>query len=194
MSRAPHAAALAEPDPLLTRIRAGDREAAAAFVLQNQALIRRRYRHKVGSALRRLIDSEDLVATLSRRLDAYILSGRLQAVTLDQLWALIHRIVENSVSDKGRLLQRLRRAEAEDISLATAIGDRIECQAEAGEDGQLWALLESVHAPVDREIVSLWLADVPLKVIAQQLGMTEENARKRWQRIRKALRERLTAA
>src|SRR5688572_28295557 len=76
------------PDSQLGRIRGGDREAAAEFVRLNEALLRRRYRHKLGSALRRIVDSEDLVSTVSRRLDAYVLSGRVRAVTLQQLWAL----------------------------------------------------------------------------------------------------------
>jgi RNA polymerase sigma factor (sigma-70 family) len=180
------------PDSLLDRIRGGDREAAAEFVRLNEALLRRRYRHKLGSALRRLVDSEDLVSTVSRRLDAYVLSGRVRAVTLQQLWALIQRIIENTLADKARLLARLRRAEAEDAQLAAAIAARVEPRADL--HAGLEQLLELVDNPLDREVVHLWLSGLQLKLIAEQLGMTEENARKRWQRIKTRLRERLSAA
>src|SRR5947209_7736671 len=96
--------AVMDPDELLMiRIRSGDRTAAAEFIRENEPLIRRRFRHKLGAALRRVMDSEDLFSTLARRLDAYVVAGRLTGATQDQLWAVVLRIVENSMVDKLRV-------------------------------------------------------------------------------------------
>jgi len=183
-------------DALVARIQNGDRSAAAEFVRANESLLRRRYRSKVGSALRRITDSEDLVSTLSRRLDAYVLSGKLRVVTPEQLWALMHTIMQRSLADKGRLLQRLRRAEAEDRELARAVGEWVEHDRDVAPEPErsVEGMLELLDDPIDREITALWLHDVQLKMIAEQLGMSEEGVRKRWQRIRTSLRLRLAAA
>src|SRR3954470_23531408 len=93
-------------EELLGRIRGGDREAIAEFIRGHEPLIRRRFRHKLGAALRRVVDSEELVSTLSRRLDAYMATGHLTATTQPQLWALVMKVAERSVFDKLRELQR----------------------------------------------------------------------------------------
>jgi DNA-directed RNA polymerase specialized sigma24 family protein len=178
---------------VLQRIRAGDREAAAEFLMRNEALLRRRYRNKVGSSLRRIMDSEDLVATLSRRLDAYVASGRVQALTIDQFWTLIHRMVEHLVSDKARVLKRLKRAEADDRALAEALARRLETGPGTAGDEPL-SVLPLIEDATDREIVRLWLGEIRLDLIGERLGLSAANVRKRWQRIRTALRSRLEGA
>jgi DNA-directed RNA polymerase specialized sigma24 family protein len=177
-------------DGLLARIRAGEREAAAEFVRRHEALLRRRYRHKVGTALRRLVDSEDMVSTLSRRLDAYMASGKLQEVTLEQLWSLIYRIVEHALADKGRLARRLQIVEGEDRPFAAALETRLEGSAAEGELGRI---IGTIDDPVDREILQMWLAGAQHKVIAANLGISHVAVRKRWQRTKTALREQLEA-
>jgi DNA-directed RNA polymerase specialized sigma24 family protein len=178
-------------DELLARIRAGERAAAAEFVRRHERQLRRRYRHKVGTSMRRLLDSDDIVATLSRRLDAYIASGKLHQVTLEQLWSLVSRIVNHALADQGRLARRLRNVEIEDRWLATAVAARLDG---SGDDLNLEELIGSLQSPVDREIVVLWLGGNKLKDIAEELGLTESGVRKRWERTRAELREKLLSA
>jgi DNA-directed RNA polymerase specialized sigma24 family protein len=181
---------------LLARIRVGDRRAAAEFLEMNEPLIRRRFRHKLGAALRRLVDSEELLSTLRRRLDAYVAAGRLAAATPQELWALVQRIGEHSVADKLRVLRRLRDAEREDGPVASALYERLE-----DSDGNaprfernVEDILGLITSEVDREIVRLWMCGLEHRVIAHDLGMTTEAVRKRWQRVKIELRSRLAPA
>lgn len=188
--------AQAQDDELLARIRAGDRVAAAQFLAANEPLIRRRFRHKLGAAVRRLVDSEELLSTLRRRLDAYVATGRLEAATLAELWSLVFRIGEHSVADKLRVLKRLREAEREDGPVALALQQRLDNGYESGpafEQG-VERVLEQLASDVDREIVRLWMCGLELQAIARELGLTPDATRKRWQRIKLDLRGRLGAA
>src|ERR1051325_8138362 len=64
---------------LLERMKRGDRVAAAEFIADNASRIRRRFRGKLGPDVRRLFDSQDLVSTVSRRLDTIIMRHSLAA-------------------------------------------------------------------------------------------------------------------
>jgi hypothetical protein len=77
-------AAAPDFDALLARMRAGDRDAAAAFVTRYGTRIRRRLRGKMSPSIRRLFDSQELMSTVARRLDAFVRSGRLAAVSEGQ--------------------------------------------------------------------------------------------------------------
>jgi len=179
-------------DVLLARMRAGDRQAGASFIGAYGERIRRRYRHKMGRAVRRLFDSQDLLATIGRRLDSFIQSGRLSAASEGELWAFVFRTADNVIIDRNRLASRLKEADFEDRRLAEVLESRLGrgLQQESGE----WAyeidrVLMAVPAGTDREMVSLWLAGNRHAVIAEHLGMTEAAVRKRWERLRETIRE-----
>src|SRR5437870_646655 len=55
-------------DPL-EMVRRGDRASIARFVLSNGPLIRMRLRDRLGGKVRRVFDSDDLIATVARRMD-----------------------------------------------------------------------------------------------------------------------------
>lgn len=188
--------AQAVEDRLLERMRGGDREAAAEFLTANEPLLRRRFRHKLGAAVRRLVDSEELLSTMRRRLDAYVATGRLAAATQGELWALILRIGEHSVADKLRVLRRLQNAEREDGPIASALQERLSGSGESGVEFErsVEEILELIGGEVDREIARLWVCGLELRAIADELGLTPEAVRKRWQRTKLALRQRLGAA
>jgi DNA-directed RNA polymerase specialized sigma24 family protein len=186
-----------DPDEvLIERIRTGDRTAAVEFIQGLEPLLRRRFRHKLSAALRRVTDSEEMVWTLARRLDAYVLSGRLSEATLDQLRAVVMKIAENSLVDKLRVLRRLQEAEREDGPVAAALHRRL---SESGVDAaqferRVEEILGLLASDVDREIARLWMFGVEHEVIASDLGLSAEAVRKRWQRIKHDLRTRLGAA
>ncbi|MBX3356961.1 MAG: hypothetical protein KF745_00890 [Phycisphaeraceae bacterium] len=178
---------------LLRRMRLGDREAAAAFMGRHAVLIRTRYRHKLGRAMRRLFDSQELLSTVSRRLDLYVRSGRLEAATEAQLWALVFRIADNSLADKVRIFRRLRDTEGEDSEFARGLADRIKQhdRSPEGSEEEIDRLLRSLASATDREILSQWLGGSSLAEIADSMGLSPEAARKRWQRIRELLKAQL---
>lgn len=178
-------------DQLLERIRAGDRVAAARFMEEHADLLRRRFRQRLGPSMRRLFDSQDLFSTVLRRVDRAVAEGQVRAESQDQLMAYVHAIAQNSLVDRIKLVRRLQRSDAADLAVSQELLTRIE-QAE----GDAWPDVlsrahEALETPLDREILALWLQDVPLSGIATIVQMEPAATRKRWQRIRERLKEHL---
>ncbi len=181
-------------ESLLERMRAGDREAGAEFMAQYGPRLRRRICGKLSAPVRRIFDSQDLLSTVARRLDAFVRSGRLAATSEDQLWSLVFRIADHALADKARVSQRLRRAEGEDGPFARALLERMDREAAPGapaaeiELARVFTLLDD---SVDRTILSLWLADSPHVVTAEAVGLSAGAVRQRWGVIRARLRRAL---
>jgi DNA-directed RNA polymerase specialized sigma24 family protein len=183
-------------DQLLTRMRAGDRQAAALFLSGYGDLIRRRVRGKLGASVRRMFDSLDILSTVGRRFDRYVRDGKLQAVDEPQLWSLLFRMAEAAVVDKVRAVKRLQLAEGEDGPIARELLARIDSAERGGASGADIVLEKALGAlpfDDDRSILTLWLADWPLFRIAEALGTTPAAVRQRWRAIRELLREKLDA-
>ncbi|MBL0927610.1 MAG: sigma-70 family RNA polymerase sigma factor [Phycisphaerales bacterium] len=172
-------------------MRSGDRDAAAAFLVRFGDRIRSRVRAKLSGRVRRLFDSQDILSTVARRLDRFVLSGQLTAANEPELWALVFRLAEHAVVDKARLLRRLERVEGEDSVFASELRSRLDDEASEEGDGLVAAALESTTDPTDRTILSLWLNDLPHAEIGRSVGLSAEAVRWRWHRIRARLQDRL---
>lgn len=172
---------------LLARLRAGDREAAATFIQQYGPMVRRRVRGKLGAAMRRLFDSQDILSTVSRRLDRYVHSGRVRAVTEAELWKLVFRMVDAALIDKVRLVKRLQRTERDDSEFAGILLQRLE-RAEGSDREGMELELDRVFAalpdPIDRQILSLWLRGHKHTMIAPLVNLSHDATRQRWRAIR----------
>lgn len=180
---------------LLRRMQDGDRDAVGAFITQYGARIRRRIRGKLGPAMRRIFDSQEILSTVGRRLDLYIRSGRLDATTEQQLWALVFRMANNAVIDKSRVFRRLQRVESEDGPLAQSLLAhlrRAERRGPTEPEIEIEKVLDLVPDPTDRQILCLWLAGTRLNVIAICVDLAPTAVRKRWQGIRQRLHKRLS--
>lgn len=194
MPARPEPAAPTALESLLLRMRHGDREAAAEFIQRYGERIRRRVRSRLTGATRRVFDSNDILSTLSRRLDDYVAGRKLQAETEAQLWSLVFRIADNATVDKSRIMARLRAVEGEDTPFAAQFLERIERAQSAGRDGpggaddMIERAIEALEDPIDRQILTLWLADTPHTVTAGCVGLTPAAVRKRWQAIKAQLR------
>ena len=181
---------------LLARMRTGDREAAASFLVNYGDLIRRRIRGKLGASVRRMFDSMDILSTIGRRFDRYVRDGKLQAVDEPQLWALLFRMAEAAVIDKVRIVKRLQIAEGEDGAIARELLARIQAAENNAEDGAeilLEKALAALRSDDDRTVLTLWLADWPLFRIAEAMGISPAAARQRWHSIRALLKQKLEA-
>jgi DNA-directed RNA polymerase specialized sigma24 family protein len=177
---------------LLARMRSGDREAAAEFVQRYAMKIRRRARGKLGPSMRRLFDSQEILSTLGRRLDAFIRSGRLQATTAPELWTLVCRITDNALIEKARVFRSLQAREGQGSPLAGRMLQRFRSAERLSSDGpeiEMDRALRSLRSEIDRDILSMWLNGMQLNEIAESLGMAPTAVRKRWQSIREQLRE-----
>ncbi len=179
-------------DELLTRARAGDREAAADFINRFGSRIRRRVRGQIAPAMRRLFDSQDILSTVGRRLDVWISSHRLEACTAEQLWALVFRIADHALIDKGRVFRALQAHEGEDSPLALSILSRLKQAEREQPDGAVLAIdraMVALEDATDRDILALWLMGNQHKHIAESVGLPAPTVRKRWEKIRGRLRE-----
>lgn len=182
----------ADPDLLLERMRSGDRAAAAEFIERFGTRIRRRVRGKLGPAMRRLFDTQEILSTLGRRLDQFILAGRLRAETAPELWSLVFRIADNALVEKSRVFRSLEAKEGEDSPLAYRMLGRLREADGHSPDGpeiELERALGILEPGIDREILSLWLTGHQHNHIAESLGLAPTAVRKRWQKIRERLRE-----
>ncbi|MCP3905102.1 MAG: hypothetical protein GY715_15870 [Planctomycetes bacterium] len=173
-----------------------DREAAAAFLQEYGPRIRRRIRGKLSPAMRRLYDSQDILSTISRRLDMYVRSGKLEAISEPQLWALVFRMADHAVIDKARVFARLQQVEDEDGALAREFLRHLP-RADHATDAEFALEIERVMMllpdELDRNIVSYWIEGATSQEIAERVELSAAAVRKRWERIRGELRERLAA-
>lgn len=172
---------------LVSRMKAGDREAVGDFVREYGDLVRRRVRGKLGTAVRRLFDSEDLLSTISRRLDRVVAQGQLGASSVDQFMALVHRITEHAVIDKVRISQRCKRAEEPDSPVAQLLSERL-----TAESTDFEIELERVFAlagdDLNQRILYFWINEVPSSEVGRLLNVPEGTVRWRWSNIRDALK------
>lgn len=181
---------------LLGRMRSGDRAAAADFVNLYGELIRRRVRGKLGPSIRRVFDLLDVLSTIGRRLDRFVRNGGMNALDERQLWKLVFEISEVAVIDKVRAFKRLEQAEREDSPVAQLLLNRMRRRNERDDDPmiEIEKAMGMLESDADRQLLVLWLKDMPLFRIAELLDATPAAIRQRWQAIREHLRDELEAA
>jgi DNA-directed RNA polymerase specialized sigma24 family protein len=181
-----------EPEALLHMMRLGDRTAAAEFLSRYGPRIRRRIHGKLNPAMRRLFDSQEIMSTLGRRLDAFIGAGQLGAGSLNELWSLLFRIADNSLIEKARVFRSLEAKEGEDSPFARSVARRLLDSERGDPNGPLIEIdraLLSLDDHTDREILSLWLMGSNHNEIGTTIGLAPTAVRKRWQGIRGRLKE-----
>jgi DNA-directed RNA polymerase specialized sigma24 family protein len=183
-------------DESLRRIREGDRAEAASFFQRYESRIRRRIRGKLreSPAMRRVYDSLDLMSSIGRRLDLFVLRGHLRARSENEFISLIQVIADRAFIDKSRLFRRLREADRADGALARHLLDRLEdthgpSTHSFGEEVAL--VFELIDDPSDRTLLLSWMNDEPWQEAAHLLDLPVATVRKRWQRLRDHLGTRL---
>lgn len=144
-------------------------------------LIRRRIRTRLGPQMRRVVDSLDIVSTVTRRLDACIRRGGVRAESESQLFALIVKLMDNAFLEKARRFQRLRRLEGHLRDLAPPDTCTAGETAGAEEARAVWDSLENDD---DRDLFVLRAAGLRYKPIAEMLGISEAASRQRWHDLR----------
>lgn len=174
-------------EDLAARVRAGDRSAAAVVVIRYGPMFRQRIRRKLSRAVRTLFDSEDVVASVARRLDQGIADGRVHIADGEHLLALIQRMIQTTVVDKSRIASRLRVVEGPDSEWARVYRRRAEKRDELLGDETLECAIRSLDGQSEQLQLSLWLRGEPHQVAADRLGISAALARKRWENIRHKL-------
>jgi RNA polymerase sigma factor (sigma-70 family) len=178
---------------LLLRMRQGERDAAAMFLTENAGLIRRRFRTRLGRALRRMFDSQDLFSTVARRLDEIVMHHNLHAGTEAELWSLINTLASHALSEHVK--RSLRHRSFCDPALVlnrheTATSPAVPDDPATADDrarGLVALWLDQLESGTDRRILLLRVSGREHAEIGADLGMTTSAVRKRWQRIRTIL-------
>lgn len=178
---------LSSPE-LLSRLRGGDRQAAADLFTRYSRLIRQRCRARMRPGLRAVTDSEDVWATVTRRFDAMLARGGVSIASAQDFWVLVAALTERAIVDRARVLARLDRARDGDEPFADRLRERLK-GPEGPADSDLDDLLGSVEDPTDRDILRLWLVDRSHAEIGAALGLSEGAVRSRWHLIRRLLRQ-----
>jgi hypothetical protein len=178
---------------LLRRMQAGDRQAAALFITENADLIRRRFRKRISRSVRRLFDSQDLISTLGRRLDRIVGGGTLGAASIAELWSLVMVLARCSLSEHSDKAMRHREFRDEETGTEGLTAWTAEPQGGAnlnapGGGALLERCIQRLGNGTDATILMLRVGGLSHGQIAEQLGISIEATRKRWQRIRSSLR------
>lgn len=176
-------------DELLNQIRSGGpiaREAAATFLSLHSGCIRRRIRSRLCLRTSAAVDHQDVFATVCRRLDRYILAGKLNIHNEASLWSLVYRIVDSALTDNIRSAARARSCRP----LARPDGNTVaplRPSQTIDEQDLAHHLLTHAHDSImddtDRNILMLWLSGHNHRRISGQLGLSWEAVRIRWHRI-----------
>lgn len=177
---------------LLPRLHQGDTGAVGDFISRYGPVIRAYYRRRIGRSMQRLVDSQDLLSTIARRLCQRVSNGRLAALDRQELWALVYRIGDGALVDRMRIIARLRSIEADSSPIVHELRSRLDRPGDrsgAAFAEELSRILASLQSDLDRHLLLMWLQGVPLTEAAADLGIAATLARKRWERIRFALRK-----
>lgn len=167
------------------------RQAIAAWVLDNQDQIRAIARRKLTRSTRSVFDSEDILSSVLRRLDGMAQRGRLQPRNEDELWALVAAIARNTALSKTQLIERVRARVSEDGPYAQEVLRRLNACADDDEATLLvHRMMHTLKQGPDRQILAMMLRGASHRAIAAFLGTTEAASRQRWKRIRDELCER----
>lgn len=170
---------------------ARDREALARYLLEHQASIRAAARRKLSSNTRSVFDSEDVLSSVLRRVDAMVSEGRLRPRSEAELWALINTIAANNAVNRTQLIERARLFLTEDGPYVYELLQRLNAFT---TDDEVILLLHRMMACLqdekDRQLLGAYLRGASLSVIATMLGIKDDACRQRWRSIRLRLAER----
>lgn|GEM_PF-968895 len=171
------------------------RAAIAEFLIRNEQSIRRIARQKLTRVTRSTFDSEDVMASVLRRMDRLAVEGCLRPRSEGELWALVRTIAANTAVSKSRLMERARRLEAEDGDYARTLVQRLEACA-GDDDAQLLVLrmAASLDKERSREVFLLRLRGANHAAVAGLLGISEGASRQAWMEVCRDLRRRFEEA
>lgn len=169
---------------------AGDRAAAARFLLDHAPLVRARIRRRLGRRGRSMAGTDDLISTVLRRFDVAVSLHRIRGESEAQLVAYLLTVVDNAVAGVCRRAH-VRRAEQPGLDDLRQSPSKMPDQTSV----PAFAWRERLFLPLeDRLLVRLVISGLHSEVIADILGVSAATVRKRWQRIRQRTIVELRAA
>lgn len=166
------------------------RASLAQFILSRERQIRALAARKLTPSTRSVFDSEDVMASVLRRVDDLARNGRLRPGNESELWGLVQAIATNTALNKTRLIARFRKWLAEDSDYAHFfMGMCRSCSDDDEITLVMYRLAAALDDRTDRQVFLLRLRGASHRAVAGVLETSEEAARKRWERICQQLRE-----
>lgn len=160
------------------------REAVASFVLRHESRIRAIARRKLTQSTRSTFDSEDVMASVLRRMDKLAMEGVLRPRSEGELWALIQTIASNTAVSKTRLIERARFLLTEDGSYAYEFLNRLNsCGTDDEAQLLVFRMAGALEGNRDRQIFLARVRGATHHAIAGMLKMSESACRQHWMRI-----------
>lgn len=176
-----------DDETLLSRMRAGDRDAAAEYLLRRREALRRWTDRAAGPR-----GGEDLLSTVLRRFDRLVHAGRFQGRTEADAWRVVVAIGRRTLvnlTQRAALHRKAIEALGATRANATSDGDAASASFDA-------AALHRIVAGLGNEDYLVLVGKLEGRrshEIAASFGASEEAVRTRWSRLRKMLIEQIAA-
>ncbi len=167
-------------EQLVERMRSGDREAAAVYLLRRKAELARwvaRNMRNEGAHSR-----EDILSTVMRRFDRLVMRRRFVAGTEEEAKSLLFTMAQRAMIS----LFRRRRSLAPLDERTLQSRDAVPLPSDEAELARIREMISGLDAP-SYELLVLKLSGRDSHGIAQAMGITPEAVRQRW----KVLKDRL---
>jgi DNA-directed RNA polymerase specialized sigma24 family protein len=166
------------------------RDAVARYLLAHKDRIRAVARRKLTGKTRSVFDSEDVLSSVLRRVDALVLDGKLCPRSEAELWGFVDAITRNNAVSRTRLIERARNLLTDEEPYAYELLKRLNAYTTDDEATLLVYRMMSCLQGDDRHILSLFVRGATHKAIADFLKTSEGACRQRWMRIRHELQAR----
>ncbi|MEM7229340.1 MAG: hypothetical protein AAF432_11060 [Planctomycetota bacterium] len=186
-----------DAEQLLARMRAGDRDAAAHFLDRYRSRIEHRIRWKLAPDMRRIFDSQEILSTVGRRLDLYVREGKLRATNAGELHNYIFTIAESALLDKARQFRRVQRVETQGVfagEIRKPLEGRDDDERARDAREQVDLIANAIDDGIDHTIFRMRSRGMAHDEIAQTVGLSSDNVRQRWSKLKKRLSERFGAS
>lgn len=166
---------------LIARMRAGDRDAAVAFLWSRRDEILAMARRNLRPDDHVDRDPEDIFSTLLRRWDHYIHRGLFTAKDSTEAHGLMRTMVRRTLANVFRR-GRVRRENAH----LSAVDERVLDEIREVDRAALRAVIRDLDAAA-YDLLVCKMQGLSSREIAERLGIHEDAVRQRWHSLRKAL-------
>jgi len=166
-----------------------------AKVQEREKYIRRCYNRYADRRCRPAYDSDDLVASIGRRVLALNQQGRLYFSSEEEFTSLLGLMSQRITIDRNRTLHALDQFDDEDTEFVQRFKSQIVGSGDASDVTDLvLSMIAWLKDPEDQQLVSYRLNGLTLRAAAQRIGLPSlEAAKKRWKRIKEQLSDRFAA-
>lgn len=163
--------------------------AIARFILDNQSKIRSIARTRLATP-RTVFDSDEVLATVLRRIDLLVVNGGFAPCSEHDVWGLISTTANNSSLGKASLTHRALSLVKDDGEYAKFMLAQLEaCRDDDDAVSLVTRLMLQLSDDTDRQIIGLRLRGASHRVVAGMLGLTEVVVRARWSRALATFRD-----